>query len=115
LDEIDIFFNQKTYGLGHDQNRRKENGVLNRLCQPLKTFGLREVPEVKSPLKIILSRLKIDCEILDDEWKCQVQSLSEKVPKQHINVFPLESSKHNLKQKIVSRLSSFHSIVPLLL
>ena len=98
----------------HDQNRGKENGVLFTFGQPFEILGFREIPEVNGSLEIVISFLEIDREVLDDEWNCKVQPLSEKVPEQHADVIPLESSEHNFEQN-VSGLLRYDGVGPFLL
>jgi len=100
LNEITIFFNQKVGNLKHDQNSGEKYGILNSFCKPFQVFCIREIPESKSWSKSILSILKVFCEILNDEGSTNVQGLSEKVPEQNGNIFPLESSKYHSEQNI---------------
>jgi len=82
--------------------------------EPFEVFSLREIPEIKVTTKTILSCLEVDCEVLDNEWNRKVQCLSEKIPEQNTNVFPLESSEHHSEQNI-SGLFRFNGISPLFL
>jgi len=56
--------------------------------------------------------LEVDGEILDDEWRGKIQSLSKNIPEQNIDVLPLVSSKYSSEQNVSFSLGS-DSLVPL--